>query len=176
MRLYYAARTLELTLNARWNGSSWERENSALTSARLVIARNELRFQQVATTVASPFADGTWSGTNAKEFVLDADALGFGEQVVSGRERQVSTGPLTGYSAMQGEWGSLNSNIGGGASFASGRLPAAPSSVTFTVKEQSNTGNSPSVYAADRCGIGWFDGTSGPLPGTRYMFLTFSAT
>jgi hypothetical protein len=135
-----------------------------------------VRFQQVATSLASPFADAAWSGANAKELVLDADALGFGERVTSGREREVSTGPLTGYSGAQGEWGSTNSNIGGGASFASGRLPAAPSSVTFTVKEESNTGDSPSVYAADRCGIGWFDSTSGPLPGTRYMFLTFSAT
>jgi hypothetical protein len=176
MRLYYAARNLELTLNARWNGASWERENSGLTSARLVIARNEVRFQQVATTVASPFTDAAWSGVNAKELVADADALGFGERVTSGREREVSTGPLTGYSAAQGEWGSMNSNIGGGASFASGRLPAAPSSVTFTVKDESNTDDSPSVHAADRCGIGWFDATSGPLPGTRYMFLTFSAT
>jgi hypothetical protein len=67
-------------------------------------------------------------------------------------------------------------NIGGGASFASGRLPAAPSSVTFTVKDQLNTGNSPSVIQADRCGIGWFDSTSGTLPSTRHMFLTFSAT
>ena len=176
MRLYYAARNLELTLNARWNGSTWERENQTLSAARLLIARNELRFQQVATSLASPFADAAWSGANAKELVLDADALGFGERVTSGREREVSAGPLTGYSGTQGEWGSMNSNIGGGASFASGRLPAAPSSVTFTVKEESNTDDSPSVYAADRCGIGWFDATSGPLPGTRYMFLTFSAT
>ena len=105
MRLYYAARNLELTLNARWNGSSWERENLSLSAARLIIARNEVRFQQVATTLASPFADAAWSGANAKEFVLDADAIGFGEQVVSGRERQVSTGPLTGYSGDAGRVG-----------------------------------------------------------------------
>jgi hypothetical protein len=176
MRLYYAARHLELTLNARWNGSAWERDNTTLTAMRLIIARDEMRFQQVAANVASTFADSTWTGASAKQHVLNSDAIGFGEFVVSGRERDVSTGPLTGYSAMEGEWGSTNSNIGGGASFASGRFPAAPSSVTFTVKDQLNTGNSPSAHAVDRCGIGWFDSTSGALPSTRHMFLTFSAT
>jgi hypothetical protein len=176
MRLYYAARHLELTLNARWNGSAWERDSGSLTAMRLILARDELRFQQISSSVTSPFADTAWIGASAKQFVLDANAIGFGELVTSGRERDVSTGPLTGYSAMEGEWGSTNSNIGGGASFASGRLPAAPSSVTFTVKDQLNTGNSPTVHMADRCGIGWFDSTSGTLPSTRHMFLTFSAT
>jgi hypothetical protein len=175
MRLYYAARHLELTLNARWNGSTWERDTASLTAMRLVIAREEMRFQQVSSSLASPFADAAWTGTSAKQFVLNADAIGFGELVTSGRERDVSTGPLTGYSATEGEWGSTNSNIGGGASFASGRLPATPSSVTFTVKDQLNTGNSPTVHEADRCGIGWLDSTSGSLPSTRHMFLTFSA-
>jgi hypothetical protein len=176
MRLYYAARHLELTLNARWNGSNWERDVGSLTAMRLVIARDEVRFQQVSSSLASPFVDSAWTGASAKQFVLSADAIGFGELVTSGRERDVSTGPLTGYSATEGEWGSTNSNIGGGASFASGRLPAAPSSVTFTVKDQLNTGNSPSVTQADRMGIGWYDSTSGTLPSTRHMFLTFSAT
>jgi hypothetical protein len=176
MRLYYASRTLELTLNARWNGSNWERDIATFTAMRVVIAREEVRFQQVSSSLASPFADTGWIGASAKQLVLSADAIGFGELVTSGRERDVSTGPLTGYSGMEGEWGSTNSHIGGGASFASGRLPAAPSSVTFTVKDQLNTNNSPSVHMADRCGIGWFDGTSGSLPSTRYMFLTFSAT
>jgi hypothetical protein len=175
MRLYYAARQLELTLNARWNGATWERDNTTLTAMRLVIARDEIRFQQIAANVAATFSDTAWSGASAKQHVVNSDAIGFGEFVVSGRERDVSTGPLTGYSAAEGEWGSTNSNIGGGASFASGRLAAAPSSVTFTVKDQLNTGNSPSVHAADRCGIGWFDSTSGTLPSTRHMFLTFSA-
>jgi hypothetical protein len=176
MRLYYAARHLELTLNARWNGSAWERDTTTLTAMRLVIARDEMRFQQVAANVAATFADSTWTGASAKQHVVNSDAIGFGELVTSGRERDVSTGPLTGYSAMEGEWGSTNSNIGGGASFASGRLPAAPSTVTFTVKDQLNTGDSPTVHRADRCGIGWFDSTSGTLPSTRHMFLTFSAT
>jgi hypothetical protein len=175
MRLYYLARHLELTLNARWNGSTWERDAASLTAMRLIIARDEMRFQQVSVSAVSPFADSAWTGTNAKQFVLNSDPIDFGEHVVSGRERDVSAGPLTGYSAMEGEWGSTNSNIGGGASFASGRLPAAPSSVTFNVKDQLNTGSSPSVHAADRCGIGWFDSTSGSLPSTRHMFLTFSA-
>jgi hypothetical protein len=176
MRLYYAARHLELTLNARWNGSNWERDIGSLTAMRLILARDEMRFQQISSNVTSPFADTVWSGANAKQFVLDANAIGFGELVTSGRERDVSTGPLSGYSATEGEWGSTNSNIGGGASFASGRLPAAPSSVTFSVKDQLSTGNSPSVTQADRMGIGWFDSTSGSLPSTRHMFLTFSAT
>jgi hypothetical protein len=175
MRLYYAARHLELTLNARWNGSNWERDVGSLTAMRVVIAREEMRFQQVSSSLASPFADTAWIGGSVKQFVLNVDAIGFGELVTSGRERDVSTGPLTGYSAVEGEWGSTNSNIGGGASFASGRLPAGPSSVTFTVKDQLNTGNSPSVHMADRCGVGWFDSTSGTLPSTRHMFLTFSA-
>lgn len=112
----------------------------------------------------------------SRQFVFDLDGIGDGQTMTFGREHDVPSGPLTGYSATEGEWGSTNSNIGGGASFASGRLPAAPSSITFTVHSQFNTDNSPSAFVSQRMGVGWFDGTSGGLPSTRYMFLSFSAT
>ena len=154
----------------------WERENSAFYAARLLLARSDVRYQQVDTSTPLTFTEGDWSGTAARVFALDVTGIGTGQQVACGRERDVSAGPLTGYSAAQGEWGSTNVNIGGGASFASGRLPATPSSVTFTVKQQAGTDGSPSAFAADRMGVGWFDSTTGSLPGGRFMFLTFSAT
>src|SRR5690606_9008163 len=51
MRLYYASRHLELTLNASWNGSTWERDVASLTAMRLIIARDEMRFQQVSSSL-----------------------------------------------------------------------------------------------------------------------------
>src|SRR5690606_25220515 len=81
MRLYYGARTLELTFNARWNGTAWERDSGAHTPMRLVLARDELRFQQLSTALATPFADSAWASANAKQFVLDPGALGFGDRV-----------------------------------------------------------------------------------------------
>lgn len=176
MRLYHADRHLEVTLNARWNGTAWERENGAFFAARLLLARSDVRYQQVDTSTPATFAESAWSGTTARVFALDVNGISPGDQLTCGRERDVSAGPLTGYSATQGEWGSTNANIGGGASFASGRLPAAPSSVTFTVKQQAGTDNSPTAFAVDRTGVGWFDIVTGSLPAGRFMFLTFSAT
>jgi hypothetical protein len=176
MRIYHGERQLEITLNARWTGSAWERDNTGYYAARLILGRTEVGFQQLHTTVPNPFTEGDWSASNARGFGLNFDAIRFGDRFISGRERDVPSGPLTGYAAAEGEWGSTNANIGGGASFASGRLPAAPSSVTFTVIEQRSTANSPTAFAVDRTGIGWYDETTGSLPGLRYMFLTFSAT
>src|SRR5690606_36131695 len=139
MRIYHAENHIEVTINARWNGSAWQRDSLLHFAARLIIGRTELRFQQVSTSIAQPFNDSDWTGTSARVFGFDATAINFGEQFLSGREREVPSGPLTGYSAAEGEWGSTLANIGGGASFASGRLPASPSSITFTVKQQFNT-------------------------------------
>jgi hypothetical protein len=176
MRLYHGERQLEITLNARWTGSAWERDRPDLVAARYVLGRSDARIQQLGTAAPSPFADTEWSGANARSFSLDLGSIGAGEELATGRERNVPSGPLTGLSAAEGEWGSTNANIGGGASFASGRLPAAPSSVTFLVKSQQGTDNSPTAFASDRCGVAWFDSTAGSLPATRYMALVFSAT
>jgi hypothetical protein len=175
LRLYYTDRTIEITLNARWDGTQWVKDSTAWFSARFVSNNFEVRWQLHA-DAASPFAEAAWSGSVSRQFVFDLDGIGDGQTLTLGREYDVPSGPLTGYSATEGEWGSTNANIGGGASFASGRLPAAPSSVTFTVHSQFNTDNSPSAFVSQRMGVGWFDGTTGGLPSTRWMFLSFSAT
>ncbi|MCA9629354.1 MAG: hypothetical protein KC766_16885, partial [Myxococcales bacterium] len=175
LRIYYTDRTIEITLNARWDGTQWVKDSTTWFSARFFHNNFESRWQLHATST-SPFADSEWTGASSKQFVFDTDGIANGEALTMGRERDVPSGPLTGYSATEGEWGSTNSNIGGGASFASGRLPAAPSSITFTVHSEFNTGNSPSAFVSQRMGVGWFDSTSGTLPSTRYMFLSFSAT
>lgn len=176
IRLYYTDTQLQLTCNARWNGSQWERDSTGFFAARYIFARNDFRIQHVTTAVPQPFSDSEWAGANAKVFAFNIDGIGTGQTLTSGRERDVPSGPLTGYSATEGEWGSTQSNIGGGASFASGRLPAAPSSITFTVHSQFNTNNSPSAFVSQRMGVGWFDSVTGTLPHTSYMFLSFSAT
>jgi hypothetical protein len=175
LRLYYTDRTIEITLNARWDGAQWVKDSTSFFSARFISNNFEVRWQ-LHTTATSPFAEAEWSGSVSRQFVFDTDGIGNGETLTLGREYDVPSGPLTGYSATEGEWGSTNANIGGGASFASGRLPAAPSSVTFTVHSQLGTDNSPSAFVSQRMGVGWFDGTSGALPATRWMFLSFSAT
>ena len=176
LRIYYTDTRIEITVNARWTGSDWVRDAIGSTAARYLLEPDDFRIQHVPTSIAQPFNDSGWAGSSARVLAWDIDSLGAGETLTTGRERDVPSGPLTGYSAMEGEWGSTNSNIGSGAAFASGRLPSAPSSVTFTVHSQSNTANSPSVWMAQRMGLGWFDQTSGSLPSTRYMFLSFSAT
>jgi len=176
LRLYYTDFRLEITVNARWTGTQWERDSISWFAARYILERNDFRIQHVDTSVAQPFNDADWTGANSKVFAWNLDGIGSGETLTTGRERDVPSGPLTGYSAMEGEWGSTNANIGGGASFASGRLPAAPSSITFTVHSQFNTDNSPSTFVSQRMGVGWFDGTTGTLPHVSYMFLSFSAT
>lgn len=174
MRLYYTDAQWELTTNARWNGTQWERDSTGFFASRVIIARNDFRFQHVNTSVAQPFNDAEWTGTNSKQWVWDIDSLSNGQTITHSRERTVP-GPLTGYSATEGYWGGV-ANIGGGASFSSGRLPTTPSSVTFTVVSQAGTDNSPSSFAlpSNGTGVGWFDGTTSGSQ--RQMFLTFSAT
>jgi len=176
MRLYYTDNQFELTCNARWTGSQWERDSTGFFASRYILARNDFLIQHVRTTVAQPFNDADWTGADSRQVRIDIDGVSDGQLLTLSREREVPGGPLTGYSATEGEWGSTNANIGGGASFASGRLPAAPSSITFTVHSQAGTDNSPSSFVSQRMGVGWFDGTSGTLPATRWMFLSFSAT
>ena len=175
LRLYYTDRTIEITLNARWDGTQWVKDTTSFFSARFFHNNFESRFQLHA-SATSPFVDSEWTGSVSRQFVFDTDGIADGEALTMGRERDVPSGPLTGYSATEGEWGSTQANIGGGASFASGRLPAAPSSITFTVHSQFNTSNSPSAFVSQRMGVGWFDSVTGTLPHTSYMFLSFSAT
>jgi hypothetical protein len=159
----------EFTINARWDGTQWVRD-STLFAEKWTFHNYEWRVD-VRTTTGN-FADSAWDGFFSVAFGSAAPK----NISIDVNGELNSSGPLTGYSATEGEWGSTAANIGGGASFASGRLPAAASSITFTVKSQTNTNNSPSAFVADRMGVGWFAGTTGALPGTRYMFLTFSAT
>lgn len=173
LRLYYTDNRIELTVNARWTGTQWERDSTGIFAARYLLERNDFRIQHVVTAIAQPFNDADWAGSSAKVFAWDIDSIGTGETLTTSRERDVPSGPLTGYSAVNSHWGSTV-NIGAGASFASGRLPSAPSSVTFTVHSQLGTGNSPSSFAVQRMGVGWFDSTTGT--GQRYMYLSFSAT
>ncbi len=164
----------EFTVNARWDGANWVRDsasNPGLFAEKWTFHNYEWRVD-VKTTSAASFGDGTWDGFFSVAFPSGAPK----NISIDSNGELNTTGPLTGYSATEGEWGSTNANIGGGASFASGRLPTTASSITFTVKSSAGTTGSPSAFASDRMGVGWFCGTTGALPALRYMFLTFSAT
>lgn len=159
----------EVTINARWDGTQWVRDSSSLFSVKWTFHNYEWRID--VKTGSGNFTDSTWTGFHRFEFPFSAP-----NNIIHEASGEVtSSGPLTGYSGTEGEFSS-NANIGGGASFASGRLPAAPSSVTFTVKSSAGTTGSPSAWATDRMGVGWFAGTAGATPATRYMFLTFTAS
>lgn len=165
---------VELTINARWDGANWVRDsayfNPTMFAAKWTFHNYEWRID-VKTASAASFADSAWDGYFRVAFTSSAPR----NITIDANGELTSSGPLTGYSATEGEWGGTNSNIGGGSSFASGCLPAVPSSVTFNVRASAGTSGSPSVYFADRMGVGWWCITTGALPGTRYMFLTFSA-
>jgi hypothetical protein len=159
----------EVTINARWDGTQWVRDSSSLFSVKWTFHNYEWRID--VKTGTGNFADNTWTGFHRFEFPFAAP----NNIIHESSGEKTCSGPLTGYSATEGEFSS-NANIGGGASFASGRLPAAPSSVTFTVKSSVGTTGSPSAFQSDRMGVGWFQGTAGSTPATRYVFLTFTAS
>ena len=164
--------SLELTMNARWDGAQWVRDSTSMVAVKWTFHNYEWRID--VNTGSGSFADSAWTGYYRVQFSASAPK----NITVEETGEQTSLGPLTGYSATEGEW-SANStaNIGGGASFASGRLPAAPSSITFTVKQQSSTGNSPSAFYSDRMGVGWYDETTTlTYAAQKQMFLTFSAS
>jgi len=174
LRIYYTDRTIEITLNARWDGTQWVKDTTSFFSARFFHNNFESRFQLHA-SATSPFADSEWTGSVSRNFIFNTDGVSDGQSLTIGREYTVP-GALRGYSATEGEWASTSTvNIGGGASFSSGRLPANPSSITFTVETQSGTGNSPSAFFSRDEGVGWFDSTTSGFT-QRQMFLTFSGT
>ena len=175
-RVYYTDNRLELTVNARWTGSMWERDSTLAFAARYVFERNDFRVQSVTGAIAQPFSEAAWEGPDAKAIVWDlASGLNFGETVRIGREHE-APGPLTGMSGVEAEWSpNSTANIGAAASFASGRLPAAPSSVTFTVLAESLTDSSPAAFVADRTGASWFDQTlQRASPTTKFMYVAFA--
>jgi len=175
-RLYYTDNRLELVVNARWTGSMWERDSTLAFAARYVFERNDFRVQHVTGAIAQPFSEAAWEGPDAKAIVWDlASGLNFGETVRIGREHE-APGPLTGMSGVEAEWSpNSTANIGAAASFASGRLPAAPSSVTFTVLAESLTDSSPAAFVADRTGASWFDQTlQRASPTTKFMYVAFA--
>ena len=175
-RLYYSVplARFECTVNARWTGTDWERDDTASTAARYVFERDRFDIQQIASTVTQPFGDSLWlAGPSSKVVTVFLPNLAFGEFIQLGRELIIS-GPLVGYAAGQA-YILANANLGGGASFSSGILPSTPSSVTFNVITQFGTDNSPSAFAPSVNGMGWFDSTD-DLNKVKYMFLEFTAS
>ncbi|WP_428263469.1 hypothetical protein [Haliangium sp.] len=175
VRCYHGAGQLEFTLNARWTGDAWSRDSDTDAAVRFTLRTDALLCERVS-DVDTTFDDADWSGDDARVLSWETAQLPAGAAVREHLERDVSTGPLTGYSGVEGEWGSTHANIGGGGSFASGRLPAAPSSVTFSVKASFGVDGNAIAFSSDRMGVGWFASTEGALPRECFMFLTFSAT
>lgn len=173
VRFYRHLTGLEVTINASWNGSYWVKDVN-MRSSRLRLDNDGELSWQFHNSTSSTFTEPAWSGSVSRQAILDPFDLANGEELRLGLEVD-APGPLTGYSGTEGEF-STNFNIGSGASFASGRLPADPSSATLSVVSQSGTANSPSYYALRKEGVGWYDQTSGSTPHVSWMWLTFSAT
>jgi hypothetical protein len=167
-RFYSTNRTMELTLNARWQSGSWVKDNVAWGSSKLELNNFELHYR-THNTGASPFADSAWTGdwqvTPDTGQVQSFDSSG----------EWTSPGATVAYVAAEGVGGSgIDKNIGGGATFRK-VFPATPSSFTFSNIATGNLSFGPATYGASQYGIGAYAAVSDET-NSGFFFATVTAS
>jgi hypothetical protein len=143
-RLYAASRTLEITLNARWDGAQWVKDTAALASGKLEINSTELRLNSDDAT-ASPFPD-QWASS------VGLGVAGHGQQSLDAGGNWISPGASETYLGWQGSGGNVTS-LGAAAPFRK-VFPAAPSSITFALVASQNLATAPVAIAVAATGTG----------------------
>lgn len=166
IRLYSTSRTIEITLNARWDGSQWVKDSTAWISAKLELNNFEFRVR-TDNSGTSPFADSAWTGTIDMNFqtgnTLTLDTSG----------NWTAPGSTRTYAAAQCPRASagFNFNIGSGASFRK-VFSATPSSITFATHSLFNIASGPFSFDESPYGTGVFAGTDSVAGGTTCYFYT----
>jgi hypothetical protein len=160
-RFYSSTRTLEITLNARWNGTQWVKDSTSFVSLRFGIHNAEIRVCSDDALV-SPFSDSAWP---------TQVALGIqshGSQSFDAGGNWISPGQTTIFLGWQGQSPpSGGGTLGTAASFRK-YFPATPSSITFTVYDSVNIASGPTAYLATPSGSGATVTLTTPNTATRF--------
>jgi hypothetical protein len=162
LRLYATTRTLEITLNARWDGAQWVKDGASFWAVRFDLNNFQLRVQAEGSTNGT-FADAAFVGG----FVLPIGATGPGISV-DFFGNWAAPGFTESYAGWQGQSPpSGNLNVGTGVSFRKVFL-ATPSSVSFVVLDSLNISGTPLATSLTPCGLGAVATAAAPNANTRF--------
>jgi hypothetical protein len=146
-RFYSSGRTLQITMNARWNGTQWVKDSTAYISLKFEINNTELRLYSD-DGAASPFSDSAWPSQVA------LGIQNHGNQSFDVGGNWTSPGQTTTFIGWQGQSPPIsNGTVGTAASFRR-YFPATPSSITFTVYDSVNIASGPTAYLPTPSGSG----------------------
>lgn len=164
-RLYAEAHTLEITVNARWDGAQWVRDTAALSASKLEL--NATRFRLNSNDgPTTPFADA-WTNT------LEIALTGRGQQSVDVGGNWSAAGATEGLVS----WAGANPSdgvLGSGVSFRK-VFPATPSSITFVVVNALNIAGAPFSIFPEPTGVGVIIGSSIGAPPPRFTIRVFAS-
>ncbi|HET9621792.1 MAG TPA: hypothetical protein VFP84_10515 [Kofleriaceae bacterium] len=143
-RIYAALTAIELTVNAKWNGTQWVKDLSAAHSTKFQLSNSDLKVL-ADDGLKNPF-DDAW--LNSITFALN----GLGQTFDAGGN-WVSPGRTETYAGAFGAGGTTL--VGASASFRK-VFPATPSSLTFTLTSQVGVVGAPAAIATTPIGTGVF--------------------
>ena len=147
-RLYAELHTLEVTVNARWDGAQWVKDTAAFPASKLEFNATNFRLNSSDLTNA-PVGD-TWPNT------VDFQMLGHQRQSIDVGGNWISSGATETYISWMGPR-PLSGVVGSGAPFRK-VFPSGPSSITFTMLNSLNVASGPFVFFSTAVGTGAFVG------------------
>ena len=162
-RLYAELHTLEITVNARWDGTQWGKDTATLPSSKLELNATRFRINSN-DTQTTPFAD-TWANA------IDIQLTGHGQQSFDVGGNWSSAGATETYVSWQGA-NPPGGVVGGGAPFRK-VFPATPSSITFSVLNSVNLASGPFALFPTTAGTGAFIGGVIASPEARFTARVF---
>lgn len=164
-RLYAELHALEITVNARWDGTQWVKDTATLPSSKLELNATDLRLNSN-DTQSSPFGD-TWANS------IDIQLAGHGKQAFDAGGNWSSSGVTETYISWLGPRPS-SGVVGGGAPFRK-VFPATPSSITFNVISSLNLASGPFVFFPTAAGAGAFVGATTTSTEVRFAAQVFAS-
>lgn len=164
-RLYAELHALEITVNARWDGTQWVKDTVTLPSSKLELTATNLRLNSN-DTQTSPFAD-TWDNS------IDIQVTGHGKQAFDAGGNWTSPGATQTYISWQGPR-PPSGIVGGGAPFRK-VFPGIPSSITFKVLDGLNVGSGPFIFLPTAAGTGAYVSSSPSNAEVRFSALVFAS-
>jgi hypothetical protein len=143
-RLYAELHTLEITVNARWDGAQWVKDTAALPSSKLEL--NGTNFRLNSSESSNAPVDDIWPNT------IDVQMSGHGKQSFDPGANWTSSGATETYIGWRGSSSNIQS-IGAAAPFRK-MFPVTPSSITFVLVASQRISTAPVAFATTTSGTG----------------------
>lgn len=157
---------IELTINARWNGTDYTRDSTSASSMRLTLYATGLKLEYKA---AATGTFSTWGG------MLDLNAPTAQTNTLGADAQMVGAGQIDVYIAVQASSATTgNVNTGVGTNYGK-KFPANPSSITYTVHSSANVATGPNTFSQQPWGHGAY-ATPTTAGATTYFYASASVS